>query len=129
MMRDGHLAFQRWILPTGAPGGEEAPTQVPPPAYARQPGFRFRLDAITRSGHAAPTLNPADPAGSISPEALEAATGLDRGQAESLIAALTREYAPIQGPPGTGKSYVGVQLVRVLLDHKAEAKLGPILVM
>ncbi len=129
MMRDGDLAFRRWILPPSDSDHDHALTDVPPPAYARQPGFRFRLDSIIRSGHPALSLDPAVPGDSVNPEALEAATGLDRGQSQSLIAALTREYALIQGPPGTGKSYVGVQLVRVLLDHKAEATLGPILVM
>lgn len=129
MMRDGDLAFRRWILPTSDHNGGSTLTVISPPAYARRPGFRFRLNSITRPGHAALYLDPAAAPDSLSPEALEAATGLDRGQSESLIAALTREYALIQGPPGTGKSYVGVQLVRVLLDHKAEANLGPILVM
>ncbi len=131
MMRDGDLAFRRWILPTSEsdPDHHQALTDVSPPAYARQPRFRFRLDSILRSGHASISIDPVASGHSVSPEILEDATGLDRGQSEALIAALTREYALIQGPPGTGKSYVGVQLVRVLLDHKDEADLGPILVM
>ena len=60
---------------------------------------------------------------------LEQGTTLDQGQCVALHAALTREYALIQGPPGTGKSYVGVQLVRVLLENKKKTDLGPILVM
>jgi hypothetical protein len=129
MTRDGHLAFQRWILPPADGREGVSPTQLSPPAYARHPGFRFRLDTITRNGQPALNFDPAAPFNSVSPEILEEATGLDRGQSESLIAALTREYALIQGPPGTGKSYVGVQLVRVLLDHKDETEIGPILVM
>jgi Rad3-related DNA helicase len=35
----------------------------------------------------------------------------------------------IQGPPGTGKSYLGVHLMRVLLEVKKQAKLGPVLVV
>ncbi|GME50786.1 nf-x1 finger and helicase domain protein [Neofusicoccum parvum] len=31
------------------------------------------------------------------------------------------------GPPGTGKSYTGIALIKVLLDNRKEAKLGPIL--
>lgn len=45
------------------------------------------------------------------------------------MAALTREFALIQGPPGTGKSYLGVNLMRVLLDSSLEARLGPIIVI
>jgi superfamily II DNA or RNA helicase len=60
---------------------------------------------------------------------LETKTSLDRGQCQALLAALTREFAFIQGPPGTGKSYLGLHVMRVLLDVKKEAKLGPILVV
>lgn len=60
---------------------------------------------------------------------MESQTTLDRGQCLALVAALTREFAFIQGPPGTGKSYVGVQLVKVLLGSKEKAKLGPIVVV
>jgi hypothetical protein len=129
MMRDGDLAFRRWILPSTEHNNDQAPTRISPPAYARKPGFKFRLQSITRGEHAALSVDPAVPNGDINLETLEAATGLDRGQSDGLVAALTREYALIQGPPGTGKSYVGVQLLRVLLDHKVEAELGPILIM
>jgi hypothetical protein len=129
MMRDGDLAFRHSILPTMDGKDEQAPTGVPPPAYARRHGFKFRLSSIARDGFADLSIDPDAPFDSITPETLESATGLDHGQSQALIAALTREYALMQGPPGTGKSHVGVQLVRVLLDHKVEADLGPILVM
>ncbi|KAL2163207.1 hypothetical protein VTH06DRAFT_5263 [Thermothelomyces fergusii] len=130
MMKDGDLVFRRWILPSTGNEDDQRPTRVPPPAYARKPGFKFRLRTITRDGQPALSINPAQYTGGIATrQALEASTGLDPGQSAGLIAALTREYALIQGPPGTGKSYVGVQLVRVLLDHQAEANLGPILVI
>jgi hypothetical protein len=60
---------------------------------------------------------------------LEARTSLDRGQCLALMAALTREFAFIQGPPGTGKSYLGVQLMSVLLACKEKADLGPVVVV
>ncbi|KAL2174062.1 uncharacterized protein P884DRAFT_280455 [Thermothelomyces heterothallicus CBS 202.75] len=131
MVKDGDLAFRQWILPSSIDNADDQPSaRIPPPAYARKPGFKFRLRTITRDGQPTLSVNPAECTGDIAtPETLEAATGLDPGQSASLIAALTREYALIQGPPGTGKSYVGVQLVRVLLDHKHEANLGPILVI
>lgn len=34
-----------------------------------------------------------------------------------LQAALTSELSLIQGPPGTGKSYVGVELIKILLAN------------
>ncbi|KAG4430774.1 hypothetical protein IFR05_013743 [Cadophora sp. M221] len=50
---------------------------------------------------------------------VEAQTTLDRGQCEALVSALSREFVQIQGPPGTGKSYLGVNLMRVLLSSAA----------
>ncbi|KAK4141918.1 uncharacterized protein C8A04DRAFT_13673 [Dichotomopilus funicola] len=135
MMRDGGLAFQRWILPAeyeedeneGRDTGDG--TVISPPMYARKDGFHFRLKSITQPGKAEMRVDPAMPDGGVDLSELEDATGLDKGQASALVAALTREYALIQGPPGTGKSYVGVKLAQVLLDHKSEADLGPLLVI
>ncbi len=62
-------------------------------------------------------------------EELEARIQLDHGQCQALIAALMREFAFIQGPPGTGKSYLGVQLMRVLLVCNMKANLGSIVVV
>ncbi|KAH6616003.1 hypothetical protein B0J18DRAFT_403352 [Chaetomium sp. MPI-SDFR-AT-0129] len=134
MMRDGGLAFRRWILPAEAEEDDEGReagngTVISPPMYARKDGFRFRLKSITQPGHAEMRVDPAMPGGGVDLGELEDATGLDKGQAAALGAALTREYALIQGPPGTGKSYVGVKLAQVLLDHKSEADLGPLLVI
>jgi len=58
---------------------------------------------------------------------LQDLTTLDKGQCEALLGGLTRQLALIQGPPGTGKSYVGVQLVRVLLHNRLKLDLGPII--
>ncbi|KAK0710442.1 hypothetical protein B0T21DRAFT_77739 [Apiosordaria backusii] len=130
MVRNGSLAFQRWILPPQDPALHEPHQQeaIPPPMYARKLGFVFKLDAITKNGQTDINLNPALP-NSIDLQALETVTGLDEGQCQALIEALTREYSLIQGPPGTGKSYVGVQLLRVLLHHKNEANLGPVIII
>ncbi|KAF2188466.1 hypothetical protein K469DRAFT_525717, partial [Zopfia rhizophila CBS 207.26] len=54
---------------------------------------------------------------------------LDQGQCEAIITALTHEFALVRGPPGTGKSYIGLQLVKALLENKAKAQLGPIIVV
>ncbi len=60
---------------------------------------------------------------------MEARTELDHGQCRALLAALTREFAFIQGPPGTGKSYLGIQLMKVLMDCKKTENLGPVVVV
>ncbi|KAJ5769858.1 uncharacterized protein N7511_001909 [Penicillium nucicola] len=124
--QERELAFQQWILP--ARYHEYDSSNMPPPAYARHPGFVFPLSSITKHGAHNLTLNPNAPE-SIDILEMETLTGLDRGQCQGLISALTREYSLIQGPPGTGKSYLGVRLVQVLLAIKKKAKLGPILVI
>ncbi|OQD75829.1 hypothetical protein PENDEC_c006G02739 [Penicillium decumbens] len=108
IQREGELAFQKWILP-GRKDDEDGHS-IPPPAYARKPGFVFPLTSITTVGAEKVALDPSTPE-SIDILKLQTQTGLDHGQCQGLIAALTREYALIQGPPGTGKSYLGVKLV------------------
>ncbi|OQD82499.1 hypothetical protein PENANT_c021G07043 [Penicillium antarcticum] len=126
IQREKELAFQKWILP--ARYDECDSSNIPPPAYTRRPQFVFPLASITKTGTQELTLDPNAP-GSIDILKMETLTGLDRGQCQGLIAALTREYALIQGPPGTGKSYLGVKLVQVLLAIKKKARLGPIVVI
>ena len=125
IQREGELALQKWILP-GRRDHEDS--HIPPQAYARKPGFVFPLSSITNVGAENVALDPSSPE-SIDLMKLQTQTGLDHGQCQGLIAALTREYALIQGPPGTGKSYLGVKLVQALLEINPKTKLGPILVM
>ncbi|KAL2824414.1 hypothetical protein BDW59DRAFT_180278 [Aspergillus cavernicola] len=125
IQREGELAFQKWVLPGRQDNNVHC---IPPPAYARKPGFIFPLTSITNVGADSVALDPSTPE-SIDILKLQTQTGLDHGQCQGLIAALTREYALIQGPPGTGKSYVGAKLVQALLETKKEAKLGPIIVI
>ncbi|KAK4466113.1 hypothetical protein QBC42DRAFT_293724 [Cladorrhinum samala] len=129
MMGDGALAFQKWILPPNDEDRDKTRAgTIPPPVYARRRGFKFRLDSICPKKSAGLTLDPAFPE-NTDLDALRRATGFDQGQCHGFVAALTREYALLQGPPGTGKSFVGVKLVKVLLDHKEKERLGPIFVI
>lgn len=43
---------------------------------------------------------------------------LDDSQVKAFASAICRPLALIQGPPGTGKSYIGVEIVRFLLNNK-----------
>jgi hypothetical protein len=106
---------------------------IPAPLYTRSPGFAFNLKSILKIDevgngdiYVRPTSSPNDTA---IIDTIEARTGLDRGQSQALISALTREFALIQGPPGTGKSYLGVELMKVLIDCKSRVDLGPIIVV
>ncbi|SCV33448.1 uncharacterized protein FFB14_04511 [Fusarium fujikuroi] len=120
---ENHIAFQQWILPSPP---EDRIVAIP--GYARRLDFNFSLRCITKDKAVDVSLDPKEPQ-NLSIEELEEATGLDAGQCRGLVGAPTREYALIQGPPGTGKSYLGVQLLRVLLAAKQKAHLGPILII
>ncbi|KAJ5271485.1 hypothetical protein N7524_004754 [Penicillium chrysogenum] len=124
VQREGELAFQKWILP--GQNRDKGSTDIPPPAYARKLGFAYPFLSISKDRARDIKLDPNFPE-SLDLKELGVLTGLDRGQCQGLVAALTREYAMIQGPPGTGKSHVGVKLVQVLLAIKASANLGPII--
>ncbi|KAF8656766.1 hypothetical protein AX16_002444 [Volvariella volvacea WC 439] len=90
---------------------------VPPPVYARSPGFSFQLDPLfpTEAGIRNLNLNVLDPHSVQHARELLKHSRLDESQASAVVDALSREIALIQGPPGTGKSYTGVELLRVLL--------------
>ncbi|KAH6960364.1 hypothetical protein DER45DRAFT_602303, partial [Fusarium avenaceum] len=120
---DNHLPFYKWLVPTTSEVGD-----IPPPLYARHAGFTFPLGCIAKNHGTELSLDPTIEFQRADLTELAKHTGLDNGQCQGLVAALSREYALIQGPPGTGKSYLGVQLVRVLLAVREQAKLGPIVV-
>ncbi|KAK5661069.1 hypothetical protein OQA88_10959 [Cercophora sp. LCS_1] len=129
MVGTGDLPFQEWIVPKLRANSEDR--VLLPPQYARRPGFSFSLRSISNAADGAalsvkPTSLPND---TQLIDTMEAQTGLDRGQCQAMVAALTREFACIQGPPGTGKSYMGVKLLQVLLDSKTTANLGPIIII
>lgn len=132
MQQLSQLPFRQWILPSriGTNGNQSAVLAVPPPLYARNPHFTFSLKTILKCSDEDFALSPNTPDDDVTTiDELEARTCLDRGQCRALIAALSREFAFVQGPPGTGKSYLGVHLMRVLLDCKVKAHLGPIVVV
>ena len=132
MQRLSRLPFRQWILPDRVAtydNGSEA-FDVPPALYTRSPGFSFSLKPILKNAGDDFSIDPRSPPDDADTiDELERRTALDRGQCQALVAALTREFVFIQGPPGTGKSYLGVQLMRVLLACKMRAGLGPVLVV
>lgn len=54
---------------------------------------------------------------------------LDSSQMAALENALTKELSIIQGPPGTGKTFVGLKVVKALLENDHCRKPSPILVI
>ncbi|KAK2766019.1 hypothetical protein FQN54_007534 [Arachnomyces sp. PD_36] len=128
MHRDSRLPFANWILPNwkGEPKGEEL--HIPPPIYARSPTFSFDLKPILVGRSKNLTFKPSSEQDDML-DKLQESTLLDEGQCKALINALSSEFSLIQGPPGTGKSYLGVQLLRVLVANSDKAQLGPIVVV
>lgn len=131
LSQKGTLPLSQWIAPEPEgiiPGSATNHTDNLPPAYSRSGEFRWDLSPILKNKSAQYFLSStAHPDDNQILNSLEIMTYLDRGQCKALITGLTKEMSLIQGPPGTGKSYVGVQLVRVLLHNKPLTNIGPII--
>lgn len=123
--KTGNVPFSKWLAPSPIYEYHAFPSSdfvdVPPPLYMTKPGIALSLKSVT--GRPMSYSITSD----FRVRDLERTTTLDHGQCEALIASLSRELALIQGPPGTGKSYLGVQVVKILLDNRDETKIGPIL--
>ncbi|KAK4699754.1 hypothetical protein P7C70_g6504, partial [Phenoliferia sp. Uapishka_3] len=103
-------------------------TDLDPPRYARNPAFRFNLTSLLRpeSAHSSLSLDVNDSTSVSRAKVVLAETSeLDHSQADALIHCLQNEVAMVEGPPGTGKSWVGVKLVRTLLQNN----ISPIMVV
>uniref|UniRef100_A0ABM0N1E6 NFX1-type zinc finger-containing protein 1-like n=1 Tax=Saccoglossus kowalevskii TaxID=10224 RepID=A0ABM0N1E6_SACKO len=91
----------------------ECEKEVRIPAYINSEDVTYTLcnDSVTKSQSiSAPVLDT-----SSWPTSRE--LGLDESQLQALKTALTKELAIIQGPPGTGKTYIGLEIVKILLDN------------
>jgi len=108
-----------------APGGADDIKAIPPPQYAKRPGFSFDLSSITTNESELRLV----PGQDFDIDALESNTSLDPSQATAVVDMLSRSLALVEGPPGTGKSYTGETVVKILLANREAAKLGPILVV
>ncbi|KAI9801196.1 MAG: hypothetical protein M1825_003470 [Sarcosagium campestre] len=129
MQKSSRLPFERWIIPDTVEPMPNTPLPTPlPPLYARAPGFTYDLKPILKRTGSNLDFSPSHEDAEMARN-LQQSTHLDLGQCEALQTALKQEFALIQGPPGTGKSYLGVQLMRVLVANKQKGNLGPILVV
>lgn len=118
-LSESPVPFSSLLVPSNT-GGRQL--DVPPPLYAQRPGFRFNLRCLTRDGQDF-WYSPNDPP---EPDRLSLVSPLDPTQSLALLNSLRRGLALTEGPPGTGKSFTGASIIRVLVDHKKEANLGPI---
>ncbi|KAL1383418.1 helicase [Phyllosticta capitalensis] len=117
----GDVPFAEFLSPEDQSSGELV--SVPPPSYAQKQGFRFDLKSATK-GNSSLFLHVDR---FFDHEKLDQASELDEAQSKAVVDSLSRRLALIQGPPGTGKSYTGVALIKILLDNRKAAKLGPII--
>ncbi|CAG8526836.1 2633_t:CDS:10, partial [Gigaspora rosea] len=121
-----NLPFEKYLAPQVIENSSFA--FVDPPTYARAPGFVFDLSVILEDKNKQLSLNVADTANHKTIiQNLKELSRLDDSQAHSLVYSLCREIALIEGPPGTGKTFVGVELMRVLLANRKATNIGPIL--
>ncbi|MDI1487639.1 MAG: hypothetical protein OHK93_006909 [Ramalina farinacea] len=120
MSKHGQVPFAPILVPDAALAGDKV---VQWPRYTTPTGFFWDLSCLTADHR--PLHLARNQAFNI--EALKSQSTLDEAQCKALVAALSRSLALIQGPPGTGKSFVAVQAMKVLLAHKAQARLGPII--
>lgn len=121
------LPFSDLILQTST--GSDKTSTIAPPEYATEPGFTFDLKSIAKSEKIQLQVEADGNLKDFDMDAFKQSTSLDSGQADALISSLSRSFAVTQGPPGTGKSYTGIALVKVLLDNKSQAQLGPLLLI
>ncbi|KAH8693395.1 hypothetical protein GQ44DRAFT_792364 [Phaeosphaeriaceae sp. PMI808] len=112
MKRDSEIPFQETLAPTHKTSSRQE-VLLDPPAYSLERNFRFNLKCLMKGGSDLWL----SPRGEFNTEKLKASSTLDDKQAIALIHGLTTELALIQGPPGTGKSYVGIAMIKVLLDN------------
>lgn len=56
---------------------------------------------------------------------------MDINQYKAFRGALTKEFAMIQGPPGTGKTYIGLEIVKIIIEnmYKTKKLTNPIMVV
>ncbi|CAG8561182.1 11716_t:CDS:10, partial [Acaulospora morrowiae] len=128
--RPENFPFAKYFAPQIDNDMFDEVTKVDSPIYSRAPGFNFDLSVLLKNKNRELLLDfeHLQPENNVI-EDLKTYSSLDKTQARALVSALSREVALIEGPPGTGKTYIGVQIMRVLLEKKNRkiSKVGPIL--
>jgi hypothetical protein len=126
------LPFADIIAGSSAVDFMAPPTQAP--AYSSQPGFRVKIKPGAQATK--PGIFGQEELHLVTSEegsqahirnALLKTTTFDESQAHGMVHCLSRNVALLQGPPGTGKSFVGVQLIKALIDSGATPASEPLI--
>lgn len=118
------LPFQKYLAPRQLP--EEEEVEVEPPKYARKEEFGWDLERVM-DNHEWLNYYPRDEESyRFCQQELRKHSTMDEGQVDSFLDCLKREIALVQGPPGTGKSYLGLQIMKVMLSPSHKTILTPI---
>ncbi|KAJ2931227.1 hypothetical protein H1R20_g5802, partial [Candolleomyces eurysporus] len=109
------LSFKEYLV--HHPIGYFPNSPILPPKYSRMAGFQYQLAPLfsPESGVTDLRLSVNDPESIANARDALKSSRLDPSQADAVVDTLLREVSLIQGPPGTGKSFVGLELLRVLL--------------
>ncbi|KIJ51765.1 hypothetical protein M422DRAFT_203039 [Sphaerobolus stellatus SS14] len=111
------LPFSRYI----AHNGPLANIQVFPPRYATAPRFKYKLSCLGAQSWSIDDLDLQNPDGvPRARQQLLQHSRLDPSQVGAIVDTLTREVSLIQGPPGTGKSFIGREILRVLIQSNVK---------
>lgn len=119
------LPFAKYL--SALPPPADSPIKLDAPLFARTPGFTYdlsgSLEGDSPPGSLVLDINDKESV-RVARQVLTESSRLDASQADAMVDALGREVALIRGPPATGKSFLGVELIRTLLN----AEVGRILV-
>lgn len=122
-IRSGSLPFAEIFMPPVTPVGEivtyPRPPQASPPRFA-PPTKRFNLTSLVLPTAKAPLPRPDFSVKTIlkfTPEQWTHYFGIDGTQADAVKAFFSQDVVVIQGPPGTGKTFIGIQLVKLLVNN------------
>ncbi|KAJ3021022.1 hypothetical protein HKX48_009341 [Thoreauomyces humboldtii] len=94
-----------------------------PPSYLR-PGTIFDLKSLIRGRKEPFEVDVSDYKSLVSTLSGIRNLVLDETQLTAFASAMTRAVALIQGPPGCGKTYIGVHIVKTLLENEKRISAG-----
>ncbi|KAI8900700.1 P-loop containing nucleoside triphosphate hydrolase protein [Globomyces pollinis-pini] len=118
-MNPATLPFAKYLCYPSRRQNEQSDKVTDPPLYAMVPNYMINLNNLWPGipNYAFDPNNATERKSCL--EFLSKHNAFDKSQAAAFINALISDISCIQGPPGTGKSFIGVQLVRTILQNRS----------